>query len=395
MESKPGKKRKIYMDHSATTPVRAEVMSAILPYFADKFGNASSIHQWGRDARKACETAREKVAYLLGCKPEEVIFTSGGTEADNLAIKGVAYANKNKGRHIITSSIEHHAVLHTCEGLEKEGFKVTYLPCDKYGFISPETIEDAIQDDTILITIIHGQNEIGTLQPLREIGNIARRRGIIFHSDAVQSAGKVPINVENDPVDLLTISSHKMYGPKGVGALYIHKGTRISPQLLGGAHERGLRAGTENIPGIVGFGEACYLAQKELKEESARLSLLRDKMIKGILENIPDTLLNGHPVHRLPHNVNISFKYIEGEAILLHLDLHGIAASSGSACTSGSLDPSHVLLATGVPHEIAHGSIRFTLGMYNTEQDVDYVLEVLPRIVSLLRDMSVYKKPVS
>lgn len=392
MKCKTGKIRKIYMDHSATTPVRAQVMSAILPYFADIFGNASSIHRWGKDARKACETAREKVAYLLGCKPGEVIFTSGGTEADNLAIRGSAYANKNKGNHIITSSIEHHAILHTCEYLEKEGFKVTYLPCDKYGLISPESVENAIQNNTTLITIMHGQNEIGTIQPLREIGNIARQRGIVFHSDAVQSVGKIPINVNDDPVDLLTISSHKIYGPKGVGALYIRKGTKISPQSLGGAHERGLRAGTENVPGIVGLGEACYLAQKDLEKESARLSYLRDKMIGGILDNIPDTLLNGHPIHRLPNNVNISFKYIEGEAILLHLDLHGIAASSGSACTSGSLNPSHVLLATGVPHEIAHGSIRFTLGMSNNESDVDYVLEVLPQIVSRLREMSVFNR---
>jgi len=385
-------RRRVYLDHSATTPVRAEVMAVMLPYFADKFGNASSIHQWGRETRMAVEEAREKVASLIGANPGEIIFTSGGTEADNLAIRGAAWAYREKGNHVITSAIEHHAVLHTCEALEKDGFRVTYLPCDKFGMIDPESVKKAITKDTILISIMHGQNEVGTIEPIEEIGKIAKEHGVIFHSDAVQSAGKIPVDVDAMNVDLLTLSSHKIYGPKGVGALFVRKGTKVIPQATGGAHERGFRAGTENVSGIVGFGEACRLAKQELPEESRRLTLLRDKMIRGILSKIPDTILNGHPTKRLPHNVNVSIKYVEGESVLLNLDLMGIAASSGSACTSGSLEPSHVLLAMGVPHEVAHGSLRMTLGKTNSDKDIDYVLEVLPSIVERLREMSVFGK---
>jgi len=382
--------RRVYLDHSATTPVRAEVLAVMIPYFSAAFGNASSIHRWGREARMGVDLAREKVADLIGAKPSEVIFTSGGTESDNLALRGVAHALRDKGKHIITTKIEHHAILHTCEALEKEGFAVTYVGCDRYGMVDPEEVRAAITPETILISVMHGQNEVGTIEPVGEIGKIAKEKGIVFHSDAVQSAGKIPVNVDELNVDLLTLSSHKIYGPKGVGALYVRKGTKIAPQATGGSHERGLRAGTENVSGIVGFGEACYLAKKELPEESRRLSALRDRLIQGILTNIPDSVLNGHPTQRLPHNVNVSIKYVEGESILLNLDLMGIAASSGSACTSGSLEPSHVLLAMGIPHEVAHGSLRMTLGRSNTEEDVDYVVETLKPIVSRLREMSVF-----
>lgn len=382
----------VYLDHSATTPVRAEVLSAMIPFFADKFGNASSIHRWGAEARRAVEHARENVASLIGADPAEVIFTGGGTEADNLAIRGAALGNRAKGDHIITTAVEHHAVLHTCESLEKAGFRVTYLPVDKFGMVDPQAVESALSPDTTLISVIHGQNEVGTIQPVEDIGKIAREHGVLFHSDAVQSAGKIPVSVESMQADLLTLSSHKIYGPKGVGALYVRRRTRLLPQSTGGVHERGLRAGTENVAGIVGFGEACRLAQTELVEESRRLTHLRDRLIHGILDRIPDTVLNGHPELRLPNNVNLSIKYVEGESLLLNLDLLGIGASSGSACTSGSLEPSHVLLAMGIPHETAHGSLRMTLGRSNREGDIDYVIEVLPGIVKKLRMMSPLSK---
>jgi cysteine desulfurase len=388
VSSQPNARRQVYLDHSATTPVRPEVLAAMLPYFAGKFGNASSVHSWGYEAREAINDAREKVASLIEAAPNEILFTSGGTESDNLAIRGVARARKSKGNHLITSQIEHHAVLHTFEALQKEGFDVTFVPCDKYGLIDPDGVRKAIRKDTILISVMHGQNEVGTIEPVKEIGAIAREHGVLFHTDAVQSVGKVPINVNDMNIDLLTLSSHKIYGPKGVGALYVKRGVRLTPQLTGGAHERRMRAGTENVPGIVGFGEACRLAKAELPEESRRLTKLRDKLIEGILRQIPDVILNGHPVLRLPHNVNVSIKYLEGESILLNLDRMGVAASSGSACTSGSLEPSHVLLAMGLTHETAHGSLRFALGMSNTEEDIDYVLEVLPPIVEKLRAMS-------
>ena len=388
MSSQPNPERLVYLDHSATTPVRPEVLAAMLPYFANKSGNASSVHRWGYEARQAINDAREKVASLIEASPNEILFTSGGTESDNLAIRGVAHSRKAKGKHLITSQIEHHAVLHTFEALQKEGFEVTFVPCDKYGLIDPDDIKRAIRKDTILISIMHGQNEVGTIEPIKDIGAIAREHGVLFHTDAVQSAGKVPIDVRDMNIDLLTVSSHKIYGPKGVGALYVRKGVRLVPQITGGAHERRMRAGTENVPGIVGFGEACRLAKADLPEESQRLANLRDKLIQGILDKIPDVVLNGHPTLRLPHNVNVSVKYLEGESILLNLDRMGVAASSGSACTSGSLEPSHVLLAMGLSHETAHGSLRFTLGRSNTEEDIDYVLEVLPPIVEKLRSMS-------
>ncbi len=383
-------KRRVYLDHSSTTPVRAEVLSVMLPYFAQAFGNASSIHRWGKEARVGVETAREKVAYLLGAEPSEIVFTSGGTEADNLALRSTVRLLRSKGNHIITTQVEHHAVLHTCQTLEKEGLEVTYLPVDRYGMVAVESVREAIRPGTILISVMHGQNEVGTIQPIEEIGELAKEKGILFHTDAVQSAGKVPLKVRDLNVDFLTLSSHKIYGPKGIGALYVRKGVKIAPQIIGGAHERGRRAGTENVPGIVGFGEACYLAERELPAESLRLTTLRDRLIKGIMDSIPDTVLNGHPTRRLPHNVNVSVKYVEGESILLNLDLMGIGASSGSACTSGSLEPSHVLLAMGLSHEVAHGSLRMTLGRMSNEEDIDYVIETLPPIVKRLREMSVF-----
>ncbi len=386
------KHRGVYLDHSATTPVRAEVLSAMMPFFADQFGNASSIHRWGAEARRAVEYARENVASLIGADPAEIIFTAGGTEADNLAIKGAALGNRAKGNHIITTAVEHHAVMHTCESLQKAGFRVTFLPVDKFGMVDPQAVESALSPDTVLISVIHGQNEVGTIQPVEVIGKIAREHGVLFHSDAVQSAGKIPVDVESMHADLLTLSSHKIYGPKGVGALYVRRKVRLLPQSTGGAQERGLRAGTENVAGIVGFGEACHLARAELAEESSRLTHLRNKLIRGILDRIPDTELNGHPEQRLPNNVNMSIKYVEGESLLLNLDLLGIGASSGSACTSGSLEPSHVLLAMGIPHETAHGSLRMTLGRSNREEDMDYVIEMLPGIVKKLRMMSPLSK---
>lgn len=379
--------RRVYLDHSATTPIRPEVVEAMQVALTEQFGNPSSVHGFGRAAKKALEEAREQVAQLIGAQPNEIIFTSGGTEADNLALIGTAFANQKKGKHIITSSIEHHAVLDTCRWLEKNGFEVTYLPVDKDGLVRVEDLQAAIQDDTILISIMHVNNEVGTIQPIEEIGKIAKEKGIIFHSDAVQSVGKIPVDVNDLQVDLLSVSAHKIYGPKGVGCLYVRKGTRIQPIHFGGGQERKRRPGTENMPGIVGFGKACELARKELPEEQ-KLVVLRDKLIDGLLERIPDCQLNGHRTKRVPTNVNVSIRYLEGEAMLLSLDLKGIAASSGSACTSGSLDPSHVLLAMGICHEIAHGSLRMTLGRGNTEEDIDYVLEELPKIVERLRNMS-------
>jgi cysteine desulfurase len=382
--------RRIYMDHAGTTPMRKEVLDAMMPYMTEKFGNASTIYFYGREAKKALEESREKVALLIGANSNEIYFTSGGTEADNWALKGVADANKDRGNHIVTSSIEHHAVLHTCEDLEKKGYRVTYLPVDKYGLINPEHVINAITDDTILVSIMHANNEIGTIQPIAEIGQTLKKqkRNVLFHTDAVQTVGKIPVNVGELGVDLLSISSHKIYGPKGIGALYIRKGTKINPIIFGGAQEKQKRAGTENIPGIVGFGKACELLYREIEQENKKLSCLRDALISGITEKIPYVILNGHPQKRLPNNVNVCFKFIEGESLLLNLDMKGICASSGSACTSSLLEPSHVLLAIGLPHEIAHGSLRLTLGRDNTKQDVEYVLEALPDIVRKLRNMS-------
>ncbi len=378
--------RRIYMDNAATTATRPEVLEAMLPYFTQHYGNPSSIHAFGRDARRALENARKQVAAALNCEPREVYFTAGGSESDNWAIR-CALQNK-QGKHIITSAIEHHAVLHTCEYMEKQGYEVTYLPVDEYGIVSVEDVKKAIRPDTALITIMAANNEIGTLQPIAEIGKIAKEAGILFHTDAVQAIGAIPVDVKEWNVDMLSLSGHKFHAPKGVGALYIRKGIRISNLIYGGAQERGLRAGTENLPGIVGLGKAIELAVAELPEYAERMTRLRDRLIDGILGSISDVQLNGHRAQRLPGNVNVSVRYVEGEALLMRLDLAGIAASSGSACTSGSLDPSHVLLAIGLPHEIAHGSLRLSLGSETTEEDVEYVIETLPNIVNTLRAMS-------
>ena len=378
--------RRIYMDNAATTATRPEVMEAMLPYFTQNYGNPSSIHAFGRDARRALENARKQVAAALNCEPREVYFTAGGSESDNWAIR-CALQNK-QGKHIITSAIEHHAVLHTCEYMEKQGYEVTYLPVDEYGIVSVEDVKKAIRPDTALITIMAANNEIGTIQPIAEIGKIAKEAGILFHTDAVQAIGAISVDVKEWNVDMLSLSGHKFHAPKGVGALYIRKGIRITNLIYGGAQERGLRAGTENLPGIVGLGKAIELAVAELPGYAEKMTKLRDKLIDGILANITDVQLNGHRTQRLPGNVNVSVRYVEGEALLMRLDLAGIAASSGSACTSGSLDPSHVLLAIGLPHEIAHGSLRLSLGSETTEADIDYVIETLPNIVNTLRAMS-------
>ena len=378
--------RQIYMDHSSTTPVDAAVTEAMLPYFSDRFGNPSSLYSIGREARRAMEDARAKVADLICAKKEEIIFTGSGTESDNLAIKGLAYRNRKKGDHIITSSIEHHAVLYTCKYLETQGFKVTYLPVSKEGLVNPADVETGITSKTVLITIMHANHEIGTIQPVEEIGKIAKEKNIPFHTDAIQTAGKLPLNVDALGVSLLSMSAHKMYGPKGVGALYIRKGIGLEPLFHGGGHERDIRSGTENVPGIVGFGKAAQLAKERLPE-AAKITKLRDSLIKGVLE-IKDSYLNGHPEKRLPDNANFRFSYIEGESMILNLDMKGVAASTGSACSSKSLEPSHVLLATGLKHEEAHGSLRFTIGRGNTRDDVDYIISVLPEIVNKLRMIS-------
>ncbi len=380
--------RKIYLDYAATTPTDPEVLKAMLPYFTDKFGNPSSIHSFGQEAKVAVEKAREEIASFLGAKQDEIIFTSGGSESDNFAIKGVAYANKHKGNHIITSSIEHHAVIKSCEFLEKMGFKVTYLPVSKDGLVDPEDVKKAITDKTILISIMHASNEIGTIQPIKEIGKIAREKKIYFHSDAVQTFGHIHINVDELNVDLLSVSAHKLCGPKGIGVLYVRKGTKIVSFIHGGGQERKRRASTENVPAIVGFGKAVEIAKKTMDEEVKKLVILRDKLIKGILEKIDNVYLNGHPARRLPNNVNVSVESIEGESMLLSLDMEGIAASTGSACTSASLEASHVLLALGLSHELAHGSLRFTLGRYTEKEDINKVLEILPKIVKKLRSIS-------
>lgn len=376
------------MDYAATTPVRPEVIQAMSPYFGECFGNASTIYSWGREARSALDQARDAVAAALGCEASEVVFTSGGSEADNLAIKGIAFANRDRGDHIITSAVEHHAVYDTVKWLEKHGFRATYLPVDGHGMVDPGELAGAITDKTVLVTVMHANNEVGTIQPISEIGRIARERNVPFHTDAVQSAGTIPVNVKALNCDLLSVSAHKFHGPKGVGALYIKKRTRIEPHIHGGAQERNRRAGTENIPGIVGLAEALQLAVSEQGEKAAHLLGLRERMVDGLRSAVDHIRLNGHPTERLPGNVNVCFEFVEGESLLLNLDMAGVAASSGSACTSGSLEPSHVLLAMGVPPEVAHGSLRLTLGRDNTEEDVDHVLEVLPPIVEKLRQMS-------
>lgn len=389
----------IYLDHAATTPTDPRVVEAMRPYFSEKYGNPSSIHSFGQEARAAVEEAREKVVRLIGGSAGELVFTSGGTEADNYAIEGVAYSLESKGNHIVTSAIEHHAVSHCCEFLKKRGFEISYLPVDKFGLVDPAEVKKAIKPRTILVSIMHANNEIGTIEPIAEIAEVIRKQRaelgaqVLFHTDAVQTAGHLPIDVNKLGVDLLSMSAHKLYGPKGVGALYVRKGTRLTRFLHGGGQEKGRRGSTENVPGIVGFGVAAELVLQEMESENGRLTKLRDKLINGLLEKIPESILNGHLTRRLANNVNVSIKYIEGESMLLNLDMEGIAASSGSACTSGSLDPSHVLLAVGLPHEIAHGSLRFSLGKQTTEAEIDKVIEVLPGIVAKLRAMSpLYRK---
>lgn len=380
----------IYLDHNATTPLDKRVLKKMMPYLEDIYSNPSSVYRFAQESKKAVEDARQSVAGLLNVEPQEVIFTSGGTESDNTAIKGVAlYAREQKKtNHIITSKIEHHAVLHSCEFLEKLGFEVTYLNVDEYGTVDLNQLADSINDRTILVSIMHGNNEVGTLQPLEQISAICRPKGILFHTDAVQTAGKIKIDVKKLGVDLLSLSSHKFYGPKGVGALYVRRGIKFFPLLHGGGHEGGRRSSTENVAGIAGLGEAASLAQKEMPEEEKRITLLRDNLEKGIIKNIPEVKINGHPKNRLYNTLNVCIKFIEGEGMLINLDFEGVCASSGSACTSGSLEPSHVLLAMGIPHELAHGSLRFSLGKSNTQQDIDKVLKVLPPIVEKLRSMS-------
>ena len=379
--------RRIYLDNNATTPVHPEVLDAMMPYLKEDFGNPSSIHQFGRKVRVKIDEARENIAAAISADPSEIIFTSGGSESDNFAIKGYAWANRKNGSgHIIASSIEHPAVIETCRCLEKEGFRVTYLPVDKDGMVNPSDVENAIEKNTILISIHHSNNEVGTIEPIEEIGKIVKSKGIILHTDAVQSLGKVPIDINNLRVDLLSISAHKLYGPKGVGAIYIRRGIKnMYPLISGGSQEMKIRAGTENVAGIIGFGKACEIAVSDIKEESARITSLRDRLQSLIMEKIPDIKLNGHPVNRLPNTLNISFESAEGEAIAINLDLEGVAASTGSACSSGAVEPSHVLLAMGIPLETIYGSVRFSLGRGNTIEDVNYVIDILPSIVKRVR----------
>lgn len=378
----------IYMDNASTTKISPEVLDSMMPYLKTEYGNPSSIYSLGRESRKAIENAREQVSKVLQCDTNEIYFTSGGSESDNWAIKGIAFANEKKGKHIITTNIEHHAVLHTCEYLKKYGFEITYLPVKSNGIIDINDLKNAIRKDTTLISIMYANNEIGSIQPIKEIGEIAREKNIYFHTDAVQAIGNIPIDVNELNINLLSLSAHKFHGPKGVGVLYIRKGVNISNMIHGGGQERGMRAGTENVASIVGLGKAIEIATKDIQKKSQYIINLREELIKGIMNSIPDTILNGDSINRLPGNINVCFKYIEGESILLMLDLKGICASSGSACTSGSLNPSHVLLAIGLPHEIAHGSLRLTLSEENTQEEIEYVLETLPPIIQNLRNMS-------
>ncbi|HJX24255.1 MAG TPA: cysteine desulfurase family protein [Candidatus Bathyarchaeia archaeon] len=380
--------KRICFDYQAGYPADQRIVEVMLPYFTEFFGNPSSIHFLGEAPRKALENARMKVAELVNAnKKEEIIFNSGATEGNNLALLGVAYRNKDRGRHIITTKIEHISIRNLCKHLEKQGFMITYLPVDKCGVVDPEVLKKEITDETILVSMNYANGEIGTIEPIREMGELTRRKNIYLHVDAVAAAGKIPIDVQKDNVDLVTISSNDMYGPKGVGALYVKEGTKLSPQVIGGGQERGLRSGTEDIPGIVGLGKAAELAKVEMVEEGSKMTALRDRLMNGLL-GIPDTYLNGHPTQRLPSNANLRFSYVEGESLLLSLDMEGIAVSSGSACTSKTLEPSPVLLAIGLKHEEAHGSLSFTMSKYNAREDVDYAIEVLPKIVTKLRAIS-------
>jgi len=381
----------VYFDHAATTPLHPEVLKAMLPYLEDHFGNASSPHSYGQEAARAVEQAREEVASLINADSREIIFTGSGTEADNFALKGIAEKLKSRGHRIITSSIEHHAVEATCRYLEKKGFQVTYLPVDKDGLVPPEELKKALTEQTILVSIMHANNEVGTIEPIKELAKVAHEKGVLFHTDAVQTVGSIPVDVKELGVDLLSLSAHKFYGPKGVGALFMRKGVAIEPFIHGGGQERGLRSGTTNVPGIVGLGKATKLAKEELKERMEHNIALRERMIKGLEEHLSDYILTGHRRQRLPGNVSLCVHYIEGESMLLLLNTEGFACSSGSACTSGSLEPSHVLLAMGIGPQLAQGSLRITLGRENAEEDVDRFLEVLPKVVERLRRMSPFK----
>ena len=380
--------KRVYLDYAATTPMHPEVIEYMSRLHAGVFGNPSSIHACGQEARKYVEEARTSVAKLIGAQPEEIYFTSGGTESDNWALQGIAVANKSRGNHIITSTVEHHAIHETMHFLVQQGFSVTEVPVDKYGMVDPDAVKKAITPKTILISIMHSNNEVGTLQPIDEISRIAREAAICLHTDGVQSVGHVPVDVKHLGVDLLSSSAHKFYGPKGVGILYIRQGIKIIPLIYGGAQERNLRAGTENVPAIAGMGKAAEIALKEMDAEGLRLTVLRDKLIKGIMEKIEHTRLNGHPARRLPNNVNFSLEFVEGEAICLHLDMTGICVATGSACSSESMEASHVLLAMGLPPETARASLRLTSGKWTTEADIDYVLDVLPKVVNRLRSIS-------
>lgn len=380
--------RKVYLDNAATTALSPKVLEKMMPYLTDIYGNASSPHSFGQTARIGVEHAREQVARAINADPSEIVFTGCGTESDNTVLFGVAERYAKKGDHIITTNVEHHAILHSCAALEKKGIKVTYLPVDKDGLVTPEQVRDAITDKTILVSVMFANNEVGTIMPIPEIAAVCHEKGVLFHTDAVQAAGHIPIDVKAMGIDMLSISGHKFHGPKGVGVLYERNGIRLPSYIIGGEQEKGRRAGTENVAGIVGLGEALELAVTNMSETSARMTRMRDRLIEGIEATIPEVKLNGHRTKRLPNNVNFSIKYIEGESILLMLDMAGIAASSGSACTSGSLDPSHVLLALGLTHEVAHGSVRMTLGDDTTDEDIDYVLETLPKVAHRLRAMS-------
>ncbi len=380
--------RRIYLDHAATTPAHPEVLEAMLPYFKEFYGNPTSLHDVGQEAKRACEDARAKVAALIGAKPEEIIFTSCGTESNNMALKGVAWASQSKGKHIITSQIEHHSIINAAKALEKMGFEVTYLPVDKYGLVEPKEVEKAIRADTILISIMHANNEIGSVEPISEISKIAKSKGVPFHTDAVSSVGTISVNVAELGVDLLSLAANQFYGPKGVGALYIRKGIRIMPLFHGGIQEGGRRAGTDNVPGILGMGKAAELALRDLRKRIEQILPLRERLIKGLFERINHIYLNGHPVQRLPGNVNVSIEFIEGESMLLFLNMEGVMVASGSSCTSQALKASHVLTAIGVDPALAQGSLLFSLGIDNTAEDIDYVLQKLPPIVERLRRMS-------
>ena len=378
---------RIYLDHAATTPMRREVIEAMQPYLSQYFGNPSSLHHFGKEAANAINDAREKVAQILSARPDEIVFVSGGTESDNLAVLGVAYANRDRGKHIITTQIEHYAVLEPCRFLEREGWRVTYLPVDRSGMVDPEDVREAITDETVLISVMHANNEIGTLQPLKEIGAIAKERGVYFHTDAVQTFSHIPIQVDEIHADLLSFSGHKFYGPKGVGGLYVRKGTAITPYLHGGYQEFRLRAGTENVAGIMGVGKAAQLATLEMDAQTAYITALRDRLVKSLLE-IEGVRLNGHPSQRLPNNINITAELVDGEAMLINLDFKGIAVSTGSTCTAASKGPSHVLTAIGLSYEDARSALRITLGKDNTEQEIEYFLEVFKDVLSNLRKMS-------